>query len=46
MEERKQNIDITVLVVGFILILILGTVSCSPNGWGCHGRGKIMTRVR
>lgn len=34
---------ILLLVLGAIVII---TSSCARNGYGCQGRGKIITRVR
>jgi hypothetical protein len=33
-------------VIITIFTLVTLASSCTPNGYGCNGRGKIITRVR
>jgi hypothetical protein len=35
-----------ILIVIVMLALINGLMSCATNGYGCKGRGKIITRVK
>lgn len=32
--------------IAIIIMLMIGMSSCSPSGYGCHGRSKCMTRVQ
>jgi hypothetical protein len=44
-----QEIIKKVLIVLFLLLGLFYTIlmsSCRTSGYGCHGSGKIMTRVR
>jgi hypothetical protein len=44
-----QEIIKKVLIVLFLLLGLVYTIlmsSCRTSGYGCNGRGKIMTRVR
>jgi hypothetical protein len=35
------------IVLSILLVAaVLTFTSCATNGYGCHGRSKIMTRVR
>lgn len=43
--QQKNHPDFTILFIGLI-ILIAALCSCSRNGYGCHGTGKYITRVR
>lgn len=42
--KQTLNFKFILMLIGFAMALILLN-SCSHNGYGCHGRGKIMTRV-
>jgi hypothetical protein len=44
--KYKNDIDVTIPFIALILILVLAFSSCVTTGYGCHGRSKIMTRVR
>jgi len=46
--QSKQyfQFDLTIPLLGIIILLLLGISSCSRDGYGCHGRGKYITRVR
>jgi hypothetical protein len=44
--NQKREFDLTIPVAALVLFIILAATSCSPNGYGCHGRSKIITRVR
>jgi hypothetical protein len=44
--KYKNDIDVTIPFIALVLILVLALSSCARNGYGCHGRSKIMTRVR
>lgn len=35
-----------ILIVIVMLALISGLMSCATNGYGCRGKGKIITRVK
>lgn len=43
--EKKSLVwfVIYIVVLGSVILL---TTSCARTGYGCHGRSKIMTRVR
>lgn len=47
-EEEKEpfRFDLTIPLLGIIILLILGATSCSRGGYGCKGTGKYITRVR
>ena len=47
-EEEKEpfSIDLTIPLLGIVIILLLGISSCSREGYGCKGTGKYITRVR
>jgi hypothetical protein len=34
-----------IVLGGLICMLLFALSSCATNGYGCHGRSKIMTRV-
>lgn len=36
----------TIVTIALVIMLVYGLSSCARNGYGCHGRGKLMTRVR
>jgi len=42
---KKKKPNLKAICVLLLLTSIL-MVSCAKNGFGCHGRGKIITRVR
>lgn len=44
MKNYKQWDYTLVLVALVILVAVLA--SCTTSGYGCHGRGKLMTRVQ
>jgi len=44
--KPTREFDFTIPAIALLLFIILVATSCSPNGYGCHGRSKIMTRVR
>lgn len=35
-----------VIVMAVLALFVMSLYSCARNGYGCHGRGKIMTRVK
>lgn len=43
--KLKNTFDFTILFIGMAIAVLLLATSCAPNGYGCHGRSKIMTRV-
>lgn len=43
---KPENRVLGIIVVWALVTLSIFFSSCSPKGWGCNGRGKIMTRVR
>lgn len=44
MDTLRNNFRL--LLIGTLAFLILAMASCSASGYGCHGRGKIITRVK
>ena len=40
------KLKIMKLLITLFLLVSLMASSCVTNGYGCHGRSKIMTRVR
>jgi hypothetical protein len=44
--KQQRELDFTIPVVALLLFIILAASSCAANGYGCHGRSKIITRVR
>lgn len=36
----------TIITLAAIAVIALLLSSCATNGYGCKGKGKIMTRVR
>jgi len=44
--KQQPNLDLSILVVALAIFALLAMSSCAPNGYGCQGRSKIMTRVR
>jgi hypothetical protein len=44
--KPQRQLDLTIPAIALVLFIILAATSCSPNGYGCHGRSKIITRVR
>jgi hypothetical protein len=45
-DTRCQSWGIGMLLLVTVAGAMLLLSSCSPSGYGCHGRGKIITRVR
>lgn len=43
---KQENKFLTAVLVTAILAMTIFFSSCATSGWGCHGRGKIMTRVK
>jgi len=44
--KQQNNIDFSIPLIALLVILIMAMSSCAANGYGCHGRSKIITRVR
>lgn len=44
--KSLQNFLAGMITAALICMLLYGLTSCARNGYGCHGRGKIITRVR
>jgi O-antigen/teichoic acid export membrane protein len=50
-EDKKHDARCQSWGIGMLLLVTLAAgmlllSSCSPSGYGCHGRSKCMTRVR
>lgn len=45
-EKQPFTFDLTIPLLGIVIILLLGISSCSREGYGCKGTGKYITRVR
>ena len=46
-EQQNKLYGILITVMSLIVIIVmLSMQSCTTTGYGCHGRGKCITRVR
>lgn len=43
--KYKHNIDLSIIVMALAMFALLALTSCATNGYGCKGRGKLITRV-
>lgn len=43
---KPENKFLTAIFITAIVAMTIFLSSCATSGWGCHGRGKIMTRVK
>lgn len=43
---KPGNKFFTAVLITAIVAMTIFFSSCATSGWGCNGRGKIMTRVK
>lgn len=43
--KKLENTLSVIVIIGLVCMLLYSLTSCARKGYGCHGRGRIMTRV-
>jgi hypothetical protein len=46
MKPQQRELDFSIPLIAIVILIAVLASSCAANGYGCHGRSKIMTRVR
>jgi hypothetical protein len=43
--KKLENTLSVIVIIGLVCMLLYSLTSCARKGYGCHGRGRIITRV-